>query len=337
MIGKSSIICISCLVVMFLLGGCAWDTLDNNAENATNTQLEDLHRDRNLNYRRKFYVAAGYFSYAITNDGKVLKAGNREDIYESSDWFVTMPDVSNWKSMKFISADGYAVCGVDANGNLYGDGMGRDSGEMNLSLYKNCSQIVSDGTTFTILNGSKKIIATGEFTYDWQKVYNFASDVVYVSSSPIHTVILKSDGKVSGYGNNEYGELNIAKWDDIVDISCGYGYTVGLRADGTVLAVGNNEDGQCNVSEWTDIVQVSANGGKTIGLKKDGTVVATGNNEFGQCNVSEWTDIVAVVAGNNHTLGIKKDGTANAIGDNTYGQCDVSSWTNIRVPIDEVE
>lgn len=90
--------------------------------------------------------------------------------------------------------------------------------------------------------------------------------------------------------------------DDIISISSVH--AVGLRADGTVAAAGNNEYGQCDVDKWNDIVAVSTGELHTVGLKSDGTVVAAGDNSKGQCDVSEWHDIVSIYAGTWHTFGI---------------------------------
>lgn len=55
--------------------------------------------------------------------------------------------------------------------------------------------------------------------------------------------------------------------DDIISISSVH--AVGLRADGTVAAAGNNEYGQCDVDKWNDIVAVSTGELHTVGLKSD--------------------------------------------------------------------
>lgn len=145
-------------------------------------------------------------------------------------------------------------------------------------------------------------------------------------------IVLKSDGSVATYGNNNIQhEVN---WNNIVGIAAGKAHTVGLKTDGTVVAKGNTEQGQCDVDGWTDIVAVSASDEHTVGLKYDGTVVATKYKSTplsynGQCDVGNWNGIVAIYAVDENTIGLKFDGTVVTVGSNEYGQCDVDGWTDI--------
>lgn len=326
------------IIVALFLNACAGG---NEKENSINTEensmtgiMDAVQSDttKNCNYMRKSFIAAGIFSYAINEDGKVLQAGECWDI-SSIGGIQKMPDVSAWENMNYLSSYGFSVCGMDKDGKFYGDGMNNDSGESTLSLYKDGRQIISDGgNAFTILNTSGELVYVGK-RGNYMSGYRTVSNVKYITGLSSLVATLKEDGKVTVFGDdNQYGQLNTEKWENIVDIACGMNHTVGLKADGTVVAVGDNTYGQCDVSEWRDIIQVTAGYWATIGLKADGTVVAAGRNKDGECDVSEWTDIVAVVCGGSHTLGIKSDGTAMAVGDNRFGQCEVSEWKNIKMP-----
>ncbi len=323
---------IALLGCVCLLAGCARnETADlNESGQQTQSQPEQTRKA----YQRKDTLAAGNgFSFVINGDGKILAAGEREDMEGAFD-SVKMPDTSSWENMTYIyaSMEGYVVCGVDTEGKPHGDGMYGDAEERNLPFYSDCRQIISDGLSFTMLNDSGKIITVGQKP-GYMSMCTLVSDAVYAVEGNSHIVILGADGRVSAFGEKESnGRTKVGDWTGIVDIACGYDHTVGLKEDGTVAAVGDNAYGQCDVSGWTGIVSVAAGPYVTVGLKEDGTVVATGDNTYGQCDVSEWKDIVAVVTSGRHTLGIKKDKTAVAVGDNTYGQCDVSGWSNIRIP-----
>ncbi len=154
-------------------------------------------------------------------------------------------------------------------------------------------------------------------------------NIVYVTAGSWTTIGVKSNGTVVATGDNSYGQCDVSGWSDIVAVAAGNWHTVGLKSDGTVVATGKN-DGQCSVSGWKNIIEIEAGKDYTVGLKSDGTVVTAGNNTFGQCDVSGWRNIVAIAAGETHTVGLKSDGTVVAVGDDWLtGQCDVSGWRNI--------
>jgi len=113
---------------------------------------------------------------------------------------------------------------------------------------------------------------------------NFAANFM-VAAGAVHTVGLRSDGRVLGVGRNNRGRCNVGGWKDIIHVAAGCYHTVGLKSDGTVVAVGGNSDGQCDVGGWTEIVQVACGDSHTVGLRSDGTVVAVGWNGYGECNV----------------------------------------------------
>lgn len=336
---KINLLIIVCVLSMSMISGCAGigeNIKDRSHQDSTALTDENISIGENeetseiKGYMRKSYIAAGNFSYAITNDGKVLSAGKSEGI-NSFGGYTQMPDVSGWNNIKCIDSSVYSVCAVSKSGIPVGDGMENDTGESALSKYTDCRQVVTDGQSFYILNNSGTVKMVGIKQDAWQEMLKLSSGVVFMDIAGGHMVLLKNDGKVTAYGQNTYGENNVNEWEDIVDIACGEDYTIGLKSDGTVVAVGNNNKGQCDVSEWTDIIQIATGNTSTLGLKSDGTIVYTGDNKYGQCNVSDWTDIVAVESGIRYTIGIKSDGTAIATGDNRYGQCDVLGWSNIKV------
>ena len=99
-------------------------------------------------------------------------------------------------------------------------------------------------------------------------------------------------------------------------LSAGREFSVYLDRNGKVIGFGDNTYKQLNVSNWSDIDQVSAGGFHTLGLKSDGTVVATGYNNFGQVEVDTWLNIKQVSGGRYHSLGLKEDGTVLCVGEN---------------------
>jgi len=121
-----------------------------------------------------------------------------------------------------------------------------------------------------------------------------------------YTILLKSDGTVWAWGNNDYGQLGdgtttnssipvqVNGLSDVQSISVGNYHSLALKSDGTVWAWGNNEYGQLGDGTTTnrsEPVQVSTLSGvqfifaikyHSFAMKKDGTMWAWGNNENGQ-------------------------------------------------------
>ncbi|MCK5181671.1 MAG: hypothetical protein KAQ73_03940, partial [Dehalococcoidia bacterium] len=162
--------------------------------------------------------------------------------------------------------------------------------------------------------------------------YSITADFVpkctpMVAAGGVHTVGLKSNGRVVAVGLNDDGQCDVGDWRNVIQVAAGDFHTVGLKFDGNVVAVGYNDFEQCDVGNWMDIAQVAAGGVHTVGLSANGTAAAVGENSDGQCDVGNWTDITQVAAGVAHTVGLEANGSVVAAGDNGGGQCNVGNWT----------
>ncbi|MDO7877802.1 hypothetical protein Q5H93_23905 [Hymenobacter sp. ASUV-10] len=134
---------------------------------------------------------------------------------------------------------------------------------------------------------------------------------------------------------------------DWVSLSVGDGHSLGVRADGTLWGWGDNqlnvlglpdEYNQCRapvqIGTATDWAWVSTGDYHTLAQRRDGSLWAWGNNEHGEvghpdlgtqvvprpCQVGHATDWRSVSAGVTHSLGIRLDGSLWAWGQNFYGQ-----------------
>lgn len=115
---------------------------------------------------------------------------------------------------------------------------------------------------------------------------------VAVSANHWHTLALKDDGSVWGWGNNYHGEMgNGSKVDALRPIEIGKGYkkiavgtyhSVGLKSDGSIWVWGHNRYGQLGDGTTVDslvpkqvgvgFVEISANGHSTAAIKQDGSL-----------------------------------------------------------------
>ena len=184
----------------------------------------------------------------------------------------------------------------------------------------------------------------------------YLSGVAAVAAGAFHSLALKSDGTVWGWGDNAYGELGNGQSDNT-----GYG----------VSQLPVQVSDPTGKSTLTGIVAIAAGGGLpglpgqapstggddySLAVKSDGTVWAWGNNGSGQLGdnsttssalpiqvkdstgTSTLTGVVAIAAGveflgAGHSLALKSDGTAWAWGDNGSGQLGNNSTTESNLPV----
>ncbi len=151
----------------------------------------------------------------------------------------------------------------------------------------------------------------GELGYDTSTIDQYAPlqigkdfDWISVASGGDHTIALKSDGTLWGWGSNSYGQLGEAPFrgrsyparigsdNDWIAIAVGGYHTLALKSDGTLWGWGDNWYGQVgrgtekdnvtaptkigNDNDWTAI---AASGQHSLALKSNGTLWAWGYNE----------------------------------------------------------
>lgn len=156
---------------------------------------------------------------------------------------------------------------------------------------------------------------------------------------------------------------------DMVDVRGKFYHTLGVRADGTLWGWGSDNVGSLGMGSVLGFVHspqkvvgvngngfltnvVSADVGEThsIALRSDGSVVSFGGNNFGQLGngtlssrvsptqvlkspSSILTDIIAISSGNNFNLALSSNGTVWSWGQNNYGQLGDGTTTNRNYPI----
>jgi alpha-tubulin suppressor-like RCC1 family protein len=144
------------------------------------------------------------------------------------------------------------------------------------------------------------------------------SNIVAVSAGYRHGLALASNGTVTGYGDDSFGETDTPSGlSNVVDVAAGGDYSIALKTDGTVNGWGYAlpPDG------LTNLLTVSAGTFHSLAIKDDGTVTGWGYNEYGEATAPVGlSNVVAVSAGAFHSLALKSDGTVVAWGINYYGE-----------------
>jgi alpha-tubulin suppressor-like RCC1 family protein len=148
-----------------------------------------------------------------------------------------------------------------------------------------------------------------------------------------HSLALKTNGIVVGWGDNSYGQISVPTLTDVTAIAAGYYHSLALRSNGTVVTWGDNSFGQTNTPPGlSNVVSISAGAYHNLALKDDGTVVAWGNNADGETDVPpSVTNAVQIAAGYYHNLALLKNGSVVGWGFNGHNECNMPG--SVTTPI----
>jgi alpha-tubulin suppressor-like RCC1 family protein len=174
--------------------------------------------------------------------------------------------------------------------------------------YGGATYIAGDNTYGQCLVDPAGTPSRSSFTY----VTNHqARPQAMVGGIGLHTVMIKADGSLLGWGYNGLGGLGngttatvqstavepIVGWslDHPVAVDAGTRHSVMLKADGTVWTWGADDQGQLGddaalgnkaspvqVSGLTNVIEIAAGGYHTLALRSDGTVWSWGRDDVGQ-------------------------------------------------------
>jgi hypothetical protein len=139
------------------------------------------------------------------------------------------------------------------------------------------------------------------------------TNVVAITAGASHSLALRGDGTVIGWGDDTYSKVSgAAELGAVVAISAGIWHNIALMADGRVVVWGESEFGQTAIPVGlsNNVIAVAAGSHHNLALTIDGNVVAWGFNGSGQSTVpSGVSNVVAIAGGYSHSLALKADGT----------------------------
>ncbi|HWI57763.1 MAG TPA: immunoglobulin domain-containing protein, partial [Bacillota bacterium] len=203
--------------------------------------------------------------------------------------------------------------------NNYGGALSRNA---NLYLFNVCAWGAGQSNTATPPNFGQSQVPTN------------LTGVTAIAAGGYHSLALKSDGRVTGWGYNGFGQVSVsAAFSEVQAVAAGFSHSVALRSNGTVVAWGYSAYGQTIVpAVATNVAALSAGWYHNLALRSNGTVVAWGAGtsyqgylpNFGQSVVpTNLAGVAAVAAGGYHSLALRTNGTVVAWGWNAAGQTNV--------------
>ena len=184
--------------------------------------------------------------------------------------------------------------------------------------------------------GTQIIVGWGSNSQGQTTIPAGLSGVTAIAAGSNHSLALKSDGTVVGWG----AQTIPAGLSGVTAIAAGYDQSLALKSDGTVVAWGNNQAGQVTgtanqISPYTNVANpvtlsgtvlsgvtaIAAGGRHSFAVKSDGTVVRWGTN--GDAPPAGLSGVTAIATtsdpGNVHSLALKSDGTVVGWGYTAYG------------------
>ncbi|HWQ93527.1 MAG TPA: hypothetical protein VN673_17820, partial [Clostridia bacterium] len=146
--------------------------------------------------------------------------------------------------------------------------------------------------------------------------------VTSVAAALNHSLALKGDGTVVGWGTRNNGELFRVPTtiSNIVALACGGDTDYFLHKDGYLLGYGEN--GTFTVPGVSNFVVLSATkkpGSEFVAAQKDGAVWMGSASRSARMLVSPAGKTKAVAGGASHALALREDGTVIGIGEETPG------------------
>lgn len=184
------------------------------------------------------------------------------------------------------------------------------------------------------------IIPWGSYVYGNTAISNVPAhltNIILLAAGDTHGLALKTDGTVTAWGGNLFGQTNVPSGlTNVVSIAAGSMHSLALKSDGTVALWGKvpiASIGSSVPADATNIVALALGPGAQHGLflRSDGSVEDWANSYYGLTNPPAMArNAVAVAAGAFHAVALRADGRVVAWGDSSRGQISIpASATNI--------
>ncbi len=195
------------------------------------------------------------------------------------------------------------------------------------------------GTSVVAWGAGKTINTNSDNDFGQSIVPANLTNAVQVASGWRHSMAVKADGTLEGWGYDAWGQINFPPGSNFLCVACGEYNSLALKSDGTVVVADAYDFyGEADVpANLSNVVAVACGYYHCLALKSDGTLAAWGGQglvDYGQGSVpAGLSNVVAIAAGGYQNLVLKSDGTLFAWGRNDYGQATIPTGLSNAVAI----
>ncbi|MCI0745157.1 MAG: immunoglobulin domain-containing protein [Verrucomicrobia subdivision 3 bacterium] len=291
-------------------------------------------------------AAAGNYSVRVTNNFGALTSQVAVLTVVPLPNIVTHPQsqtVSSGSSVGFSviaeHADGYqwhknGAPIANANNSTYAlaNVQASDAGNYSVLVTNQFGSVMSDSAALTVLapQPSASIVVPWGQSQVWNGTQWIdvtpppnLGNVIAVAVGGAHSLALRADGTVTGWGDNTHGQAGAPpQATNLVAIAAGREHSVGLRADGRVIAWGRNNFNQTAVPPHSNVVAIAAGADHSLALQTNGIVIGWGRNDDGRATPPPNLGAArAVGAGLEHSLAVRSSSTVRGWGgQNLFGE-----------------
>jgi protein ATS1 len=316
----------ACHTVLYALGSngsgqLGVGSLDDCSQPAKTTLPLDQHHIRQI-------VAGGNHTVVLLSNGEIYAAGDGSD-----GRCLTRPDATSLRGSgsKFRKAEP-----------LISSIPGRKF-KLCAATWEATVALLDDGTIVTSGTGQRGELGLGEANTQAPlptTIPDFppaGTEIVDISSSMAHTVVILSNGEAHGWGAGRKGQLGepyANYWAPTkiqgIDfparrVSCGRDFTLiaGDPSDGSFTVLGSNKFGiastaPADIRDWKSI---GTSWGSIFVLLRSGVVVSWGRNDHGQLAPKDLPTVREIAIGSEHAVCLTDSGTVVAWGWGEHGNC----------------
>lgn len=163
----------------------------------------------------------------------------------------------------------------------------------------------------------------------WTTPQDMAAPAHRLAMGYFHTLLLRDDGSLWAWGENQYGQLGDGTTTDrsqpveiqaitgIKSVAAGRNHSIALKEDGTVWAWGNDTLVPTQVPGLSGIIGIGSGDFQSFAFDENGNIWTLDSAQPVQ--VGQLEGVMAIAGGRYHTLALKNDRTVWAWGDNYTG------------------
>jgi hypothetical protein len=207
----------------------------------------------------------------------------------------------------------------------------------NVLKIRNCSFVAAIliCLSFSAILPTSLYAAGQVFCAGWDENYQVSNkpageDFIAIAAGMRHSIALKSDGTIVGWGFNTSGQASPPSSNaNFTAIAAGYYHNIALKSDGSMVVWGWNSSGQQPPPAGNNFTAIAAGEWHCLALKSDGSIIGWGGNYSGEATPpTPNTNFTAIAAGRNHSLALKSDGSIVGWGDDGYDKASPPAGNN---------